>query len=100
MADEKKSRVKVDVPDEIPVIYANFALVRNTASEFYVDLAQSIPDTNKVKLQGRVIMTMQNGKMLANALNTHIAKYESEHGEIPMPQGGLADQLFKGRNQG
>ena len=97
MSGGEKPRLKVDVPEGLPVIYANFALIRNTQSEFYIDLAQTIPDANKVKLQARVIMTMQNVKTLLNALSKHIAKYEAEHGEIAAPAQGLADRLFRGK---
>ena len=89
-------RMPVHLPADLKPIYANFALITNSRSEIVIDLAQVMPQIPQARVQTRVVMTAFNAKLLLRALSDHMARFESQHGEIELPKGNtLADQLFK-----
>ncbi len=89
-------QVQVHVPVELEPTYANFAMVTNSASEIVMDFAQVMPRIPRAKVKARLVMTSLNAKLFLRALNDHIARFESQFGEIQLPEGPhLADQLFK-----
>jgi hypothetical protein len=89
-------RLPVHLPADLTPTYANFALITNSRSEIVIDLAQVMPQIPQARVQTRVVMTAFNAKLLLRALNEHIERFESQHGEIEVPKGKtLADQLFK-----
>lgn len=97
MSTQPKGRVQVHVPADLDPIYANFALVTNSASEIVLDFAQVMPRLPRAMVRARVVMTALNAKLLLRALNEHINRFESQFGEIQVPEGPhLAEQLFKG----
>jgi hypothetical protein len=72
-------------------------MVTNSASEIVMDFAQVMPRIPRAKVKARVVMTSLNAKLFLRALGEHIARFESQFGEIQVPEGPhLADQLFKG----
>ncbi|MFV1859297.1 MAG: DUF3467 domain-containing protein [Anaerolineales bacterium] len=99
MTDQPKApvgQVQVQVPADLDPIYANFAMVTNSASEIVMDFAQVMPRIPRAKVKARVVMTGLNAKLFLRALNDHIARFESQFGEIQLPEGPhLASQLFK-----
>ncbi|MCH7609218.1 MAG: DUF3467 domain-containing protein [Chloroflexi bacterium] len=99
MTDQPKApagQVQVHVPADLDPIYANFAMVTNSASEIVMDFAQVMPRVPRAKVKARVVMTGLNAKLFLRALNDHIARFESQFGEIKLPEGPhLADRLFK-----
>lgn len=89
-------QVQVHVPADLDPTYANFAMVTNSASEIVMDFAQVMPRIPRAKVKARVVMTGLNAKLFLRALNDHIVRFESQFGEIQLPEGPhLADQLFK-----
>lgn len=76
-------QVKEDVADGK---YANLAIITHSAAEFVTDFVRVMPGTPKANVQSRVIMTPSHAKALLRALEQNIAKYETEHGEIKMPE--------------
>ncbi len=89
-------RMKVHLPSDLEPIYANLALLTHSLSEIVLDFAQAMPQMPQVRVRARVIMTPTNAKLLSRALTKHLARYESQHGEINVAQGtSLADQLFR-----
>ena len=99
MTDQPKApvgQVQVNVPANLEPTYANFAMVTNSASEIVMDFAQVMPRIPRAKVKARVVMTGLNAKLFLRALNDHIARFETQFGEIQLPKGPhLADQLFK-----
>ena len=90
-------QVQVHVPASLEPTYANFAMVTNSASEIVMDFAQVMPRVPRAKVKARVVMTGLNAKLFLRALTEHIARFESQFGEIQLPEGPhLADALFKG----
>lgn len=97
MPTKPKGQVQVHMPANLDPTYANFAMVTNSASEIVLDFAQVMPRVPRAKIRARVVMTALNAKLLLRALTEHISRYESQFGEIAVPEGPhLADQLFKG----
>lgn len=89
------NRIKIEIPDSLRAVYANFALIAHTASEFFVDFAQLLPGIPKTQVHTRVVMTPTHAKLLYRALGENIDRYEARYGTIEVPP-SLADQLFGG----
>lgn len=54
-----------------------------------------LPNDNRTRVQKRIVMTPIHAKLLMQALQDNLQKYETKHGEIEAPQrASLADQLF------
>ena len=88
MNTEKSRQIQIELPPDIAEgIYANFTVITHSPSEFVMDFARMVPGAQKVKVQGRIIMTPMNMKMLIKALTDNIAKFEERFGEIKMPEG-------------
>ena len=89
-------RVQVHLPANLQPTYANFALITNSPSEIVVDLAQIMPQIPDARVQARIIMTPLNAKLFSRALSEHLARFETQYGEIVVPDSSsLANQLFK-----
>lgn len=82
--------LKIHIPPDAPVIYANFAIINHNPSEVIIDLAQVLPNLPQARVQARVILTPLNAKALHRALGENLAKYEARFGEITLPPGGQA----------
>lgn len=88
--------VKIHLPANLEPVYSNFAMITNSASEIVVDFAQIMPRMPQARVKARVILTPTNAKLVYRALGEHIERYESQHGEINVPEKTtLADQLFR-----
>ncbi len=65
--------------------YANLAIITHSAAEFVMDFVRVMPGSPKANVQSRIIMTPSHAKALLRAMEQNISKYETEHGEIRMP---------------
>ena len=65
-------------------IYSNLALISHSPSEFIIDFARVLPGTPKSKVYARIVMTPQHVRMLQNALEENIKKYENRFGKIKL----------------
>ena len=65
-------------------VYSNFVIVTHSNAEFIIDFARMLPGVKKVKVFSRIVMTPQSTKALLSTLETNIAKYEKDHGKIPI----------------
>ena len=65
-------------------VYSNFVIVTHSNAEFIIDFARMLPGVKKVKVFSRIVMTPQSAKALLSTLETNIAKYEKDHGKIPL----------------
>ncbi len=63
-------------------VYANFANIIHSPSEFVIDLGRIVPGRNDVKVYSRVIMTPLHAKQLLEALAQNISMFEQKFGEI------------------
>jgi len=73
-------------PDMARGVYANFAIITHSSSDFVVDFAAMLPGMPKAPVQARVILAPEHAKRLAAALQENIMRYEQEYGPIKMPQ--------------
>ena len=71
-------------------IYANFAVITHSPSEFVLDFARILPGTPKAKVYTRIVMTPHSVKLLNKTLEDNIRKFEDKFGEIKIP--GNAEQ--------
>jgi len=79
-------QIQIELPEDVAEgIYANFAVITHSPSEFVIDFARMVPGAPKAKVQGRIIMTPMNAKMLLKALEDNIKKFEDKFGEIKTP---------------
>jgi hypothetical protein len=63
-------------------IYSNLAIITHSPAEFVIDFTRVLPGVPKAKVFSRIITTPQHAKLLLNALNDNIQKYEKTFGEI------------------
>ncbi|MCL2039765.1 MAG: DUF3467 domain-containing protein [Bacteroidetes bacterium] len=63
-------------------IYSNLAVISHSPAEFIIDFTRLMPGIPKAKVQARIVMTPQHTKLLLNALNDNIRKFEQNYGEI------------------
>jgi len=90
-------RVQVELPAGLDPVYVNFALITHSPSEIIIDCAQLMPQVMQARIKTRLVLTPMNAKLLSRALIEHLGRYETQHGEIKMPDASsLADQLFRG----
>ena len=89
-------RLNLEIPADLPATYANFAIITHSPWEVFLDFAQILPNLPKARIRARLVLTPTNAKMLLKALEENIARYETQYGEIVLPQRpqSLADQLF------
>jgi len=88
-----RNRIKLEIPANLRAVYANFALIAHTGTEFFVDFSQLLPGVNKSQVHTRVVMSPTHAKMLYRALGENLERYEAKHGPVDVPP-SLADQLF------
>jgi hypothetical protein len=89
MEPKKKAaqQIQIQVNDNVADgEYANLAIITHSSAEFIVDFVRVMPGTPKANVQSRIIMTPSHTKALYRALEQNISKYETEHGEIKMPE--------------
>lgn len=82
----QRQQINVEVgPVEAEGIYSNLALIVHSPQEFVIDFARMTPGAPKTKVYARIIMTPAHAKMLLNALDENIKKYESAFGVVKVP---------------
>jgi hypothetical protein len=88
--------INIEIPNDLQVRYANFALIMHTPSEVILNFTSVLPGMTSAKIETRVVMTPMHAKMMLNALADNLQKYEAQFGEIKLPIGGtgLAEQFF------
>ena len=78
-------QINIELPPDVEVTYANFALISHTPSELVIDFARIMPNTPTAKIHARIVMTPMNAKLLHRALAENLKKFEEKHGEIKTP---------------
>jgi hypothetical protein len=96
--EEQKKEINIELNDKVAEgVYANFAVIAHSQSEFVVDFVSILPGMPKAQVKSRIILTPEHAKRLLNALQDNVAKYESSHGKIKT-DGGMAIPLPFGNN--
>ena len=89
-------RVQVHLPADLEPIYSNLALITNSPSEIVIDFAQIMPQVAQARVRARLVLTPLNAKLVLRALTEHLARFEAQFGQIPVPDPtSLADHLFR-----
>ena len=84
MSNDQRT-VNIEIGDkEWEGIYSNFVIVTHSNAEFIIDFARMLPGVKKAKVFSRILMTPQSAKALLNTLQNNVAKYEADHGKIPL----------------
>ena len=79
--------LSLNLPEEVAKgSYANLAIITHSTSEFIIDFARILPGIPKPPVTNRIIMTPEHAKRLARALEDNISKFESQFGEIKLPE--------------
>lgn len=83
MPEEQKPPINVEIGEkESEGIYSNFVLIAHSSSEFIIDFARILPGLPKAKVFSRIVMTPQHTRLLLNALEDNIKKFEERFGKI------------------
>lgn len=91
MQDELRQPQQVNIEigeKESEGIYSNFVVIAHSPSEFILDFARMLPGLPKAKVYSRIVMTPQHARMLFNALEENIKKYEERFDKIKLLQPG------------
>lgn len=79
----RQQQLKIEVKEpESEGIYSNLALIVHSPQEFVIDFARVTPGAQKARVYSRIIMTPAHAKMLHQALEDNIKKFEATHGPI------------------
>lgn len=83
MDKNQQNQINIELGEkEAEGIYSNLALIAHSPSEFIIDFARVLPGIPKAKIYSRIVTTPQHAKMLMNALEDNIKKFESQFGAI------------------
>jgi hypothetical protein len=83
MSEKPPHQISLELGEkESEGIYSNLALIAHSPSEFFIDFARIMPGVKKTKVYARIVMTPQNARMLLNALEQNIKKFEERFGKI------------------
>lgn len=84
------------LPDDLEAKYVNIVYILHTPREFVLDFATMLPGVKDPKVNTRLVLSPLSMKLMQQAINENVRRYEAQFGEIAIPQGhSLADQLFK-----
>lgn len=102
MSQEKRRKIKLEMPTEPNATYANTVMISHTQHEVFYDFIQIIPQEQRARVQKRIVMTPAHAKMFLRAMEENLRRYEERHGEITLPPrpDSLAEQLFRGASGG
>lgn len=102
MAQENNNQgqqLQIDLsPEMAKGTYSNFAVISHSHAEFVVDCASMLPGQQKAQVVSRILLAPEHAKRLAMALQENVMRYESEFGQIEMPQPQGAQQAPRTAN--
>ncbi len=81
-------------------VYSNLAIISHSPAEFVIDFTRILPGVPRARVLSRIIMTPQHARMLLNAMQDNIQRYEAQYGEIKMTQQGPQFGGFQGPDVG
>ena len=81
--DDESQKIRILIDDDIAQgVYANFANIIHSQSEFVLDLGRVVPGRKDVRIYSRVFLTPLHAKQLLEALGHNIGLYEQKFGAI------------------
>ena len=84
---KKNKQLQVELSeDKADGNYSNFTVISHSNAEFVIDFARIVPGVKKANVKSRIIMTPTHAKTLLYTLKENISRYESQHGEIKLPE--------------
>ena len=99
MEVKKDGQLQIELKEEVAEgVYSNLAVIAHSSSEFVMDFVRIMPGVAKAQVKSRIVMTPEHTKRLVLALQDNLRKYESQFGEIRLPerQGYMPAVPFKG----
>ncbi len=63
-------------------IYSNLAIITHSPAEFILDFTRVTPGVPRARVHARIIMTPQHFKLLMNAMNENMDRFEQQYGEV------------------
>ncbi len=80
---EQSQQINIELGEkEAEGIYSNLAIITHSPAEFVIDFTRILPGVPKARVHARIVMTPQHAKLLKNALEDNLRKYEEKFGEI------------------
>ncbi len=80
---EQAQQINIELGEkEAEGIYSNLAIITHSPAEFVIDFTRILPGVPKARVHARIVMTPQHAKLLKNALEDNLRKYEEKFGEI------------------
>ncbi|MCD6276838.1 DUF3467 domain-containing protein [candidate division WOR-3 bacterium] len=83
--EQKGKPIEIEL-GEVEGVYSNLAIITHSPAEIIIDFCRILPGMPKAKVKSRIIMTPQHAKLLMNALEDNIRKFEEKFGEIKLVQ--------------
>ncbi len=97
---KKDGQLQIELKEEVAEgVYSNLAVIAHSSSEFVMDFVRVMPGVAKAQVKSRIVMTPEHAKRLMLALQDNLRKYESQFGEVRLPeqrQGYIPAASFKG----
>lgn len=100
---EKNQQQQINIElgeKEAEGVYSNLAIISHSPAEFVFDFTRILPGVPRARVLSRIIMTPQHARMLLNAMQDNINKYEAQYGEIKVSQQGTQFTGFPGPDLG
>lgn len=83
MSNNSEDNMQIAITEDIAQgLYSNFALINKSTAEFVLDFVQVLPGTKQPSVKSRIIVAPLHAKRLKQMLETQLAEYEQQHGEI------------------
>ncbi|MFZ3069857.1 MAG: DUF3467 domain-containing protein [Anaerolineaceae bacterium] len=98
MAEIKQLTLRL--PEDLEPLFVNMVRVAHTPGEFILDFSAILPGSADPKVDARIILSPLGVKLMQQAINENIRRYEKTYGEIRLPTAAhtLADDLFSHPN--
>ncbi len=66
--------------------YSNFSFINNSSEEFLFDFGNITPGKEGVEVFSRIALSSRNAKLFASALIERLKAFETQFGEIKLPE--------------
>ena len=98
---EQNQQINIELGEkEAEGVYSNLAIISHSHAEFVIDFTRILPGVPRARVLSRIIMTPQHARMLLNAIQENISRYEAQYGEIKTSHPGAQITGFQGSDLG
>ena len=85
---EMKQQINIELDEKAAEgVYVNLAMIVHSPTEIVIDFARIMPRMPKAKVLSRIIMTPMHAKLLHEALEDNLKKFEKQYGDIKLYRG-------------